>query len=117
VPAVATVAFALLGIEGASTECENPFSGARTNHLGMDKYCVGSQDEVAEMLQWWASSVQQGEGEEEEVEEEGEGEGEGEEEEEKEEEEEEEQVSVPNSPPHIQTFLISRVPPRRPTEQ
>ena len=53
VPAVGAVAFALLGIEGAATECENPFSAKRTNHLGMDGFCENSMGEVVQMLRWW----------------------------------------------------------------
>lgn len=53
VPAVGAVAFALLGIEGAATECENPFSAKRTNHLGMDGFCENTIGEVMQMLQWW----------------------------------------------------------------
>ena len=53
VPAVGAVAFALLGIEGAATECENPFSAKRTNHLGMDGFCENSMGEVMQMLRWW----------------------------------------------------------------
>ena len=53
IPAVAAIAFALLGIEGAATECENPFSPKRTNHLGMDGFCEATQREVMELLQWW----------------------------------------------------------------
>ena len=47
------MAFALLGIEGAATECENPFSPKRTNHLGMDRFCLAQQDEVCQLLRWW----------------------------------------------------------------
>jgi putative membrane protein len=50
---VAAVAFALLGIEGAATECENPFSPKRTNHLGMDGFCEATQREIMELLSWW----------------------------------------------------------------
>ena len=53
IPAVAAVAFALLGIEGAATECENPFSPKRTNHLGMDGFCEATQREIMELLSWW----------------------------------------------------------------
>ena len=53
VPATALVAFALLGIEGAATECENPFSARRTNHLGMDTFCENIIGEMEQMLEWW----------------------------------------------------------------
>jgi putative membrane protein len=53
VPATALVAFALLGIEGAATECENPFSARRTNHLGMDTFCENIIREMEQMLEWW----------------------------------------------------------------
>lgn len=53
VPATALVAFALLGIEGAATECENPFSARRTNHLGMDTFCENVIGETEQMLEWW----------------------------------------------------------------
>jgi len=33
-------AFALLGIEGASSECELPFDKTRANHLALDAYCL-----------------------------------------------------------------------------
>ena len=53
VPATAVIAFALLGIEGAATECENPFSAKRTNHLGMDGFCENVIADLGAMLQWW----------------------------------------------------------------
>jgi putative membrane protein len=37
---VGFTAFALLGIEGASTECEVPFNKSRCNHLALDAYCL-----------------------------------------------------------------------------
>lgn len=40
IPLVAFVSFALLGIEGAASECEIPFNKSRANHLGMDAYCL-----------------------------------------------------------------------------
>ena len=43
----------MLGIEGAATECENPFSPKRTNHLGMDGFCEATQREIMELLSWW----------------------------------------------------------------
>ena len=53
VPATAMIAFALLGIEGAATECENPFSAKRTNHLGMDGFCENVIADLGAMLAWW----------------------------------------------------------------
>ena len=53
VPATAIIAFALLGIEGAATECENPFSAKRTNHLGMDGFCENAIADLGAMLRWW----------------------------------------------------------------
>jgi len=53
VPATAIIAFALLGIEGAATECENPFSAKRTNHLGMDGFCENAIADLGAMLSWW----------------------------------------------------------------
>lgn len=53
VPATAIIAFALLGIEGAATECENPFSAKRTNHLGMDGFCENAIADLSAMLRWW----------------------------------------------------------------
>ena len=53
VPATAIIAFALLGIEGAATECENPFSAKRTNHLGMDGFCENVIADLGAMLAWW----------------------------------------------------------------
>lgn len=40
VPLSAFTAFALLGIEGASSEVEIPFSRERPNHLALDAYCL-----------------------------------------------------------------------------
>lgn len=53
IPAVAAVSFAMLGIEGAATECENPFSAKRTNHLAMDRFCEAQVGEVCQLLRWW----------------------------------------------------------------
>ena len=39
IPAVALIAFVLLGVEGAATECETPFRPGRINHLRMGAYC------------------------------------------------------------------------------
>mmetsp|Transcript_26155 Transcript_26155/g.72991 ORF Transcript_26155/g.72991 Transcript_26155/m.72991 type:complete len:502 (-) Transcript_26155:208-1713(-) len=46
IPLVGFTAFALLGIEGSSTECEVPFDKSRPNHLAMDGYCLVILDGV-----------------------------------------------------------------------
>ena len=46
IPLVAFTAFALLGIEGASSEVEIPFSKERPNHLAIDAYCLVILDSV-----------------------------------------------------------------------
>jgi len=51
IPAVACVSFALLGIEGAATECEIPFQANRHNHLRMDAYVAGCFANVSAMLE------------------------------------------------------------------
>ena len=51
IPAVACVSFALLGIEGAATECEIPFQAERHNHLRMDAYVAGCFANVSAMLE------------------------------------------------------------------
>lgn len=51
IPAVACVSFALLGIEGAATECEIPFQADRHNHLRMDAYVAGCFANVSAMLE------------------------------------------------------------------
>jgi putative membrane protein len=45
-PLVAFTAFALLGIEGASSEVEIPFDRSRSNHLALDAYCLIMLDSV-----------------------------------------------------------------------
>lgn len=52
IPAVAAVSFALLGIEGAATECEIPFSEGRANHLRMDQYVQACFLSVGALLAW-----------------------------------------------------------------
>ena len=49
IPAMALVAFALLGVEGAAAECESPFE-QRANHLAMDAYAAALVANVAEIL-------------------------------------------------------------------
>jgi putative membrane protein len=46
VPLVAFTAFALFGIEGASSEVEIPFDRSRPNHLALDAYCMIILDSV-----------------------------------------------------------------------
>jgi putative membrane protein len=50
--AVAVVSFALLGIEGAATECEIPFSADHANHLRMDQYAQACLLSVGAYLAW-----------------------------------------------------------------
>jgi len=40
IPYVSAIAFLLLGVEGAASECEIPFSNHRANHLNMSAYCL-----------------------------------------------------------------------------
>jgi putative membrane protein len=40
IPAVTLTGFALLGIDGAATECSSPFNKSRANHLDMDGFCL-----------------------------------------------------------------------------
>ena len=46
IPLCAFTAFALLGIEGASSEVEIPFRKERPNHLALDAYCLVILDSV-----------------------------------------------------------------------
>ena len=46
IPLVAFTAFALFGIEGASSEVEIPFDRSRSNHLALDAYCMIVLDSV-----------------------------------------------------------------------
>jgi len=46
VPMVAFTAFALFGIEGASSEVEIPFARDRPNHLALDAYCMIILDSI-----------------------------------------------------------------------
>lgn len=46
IPLVAFTSFALLGIEGGSSEVEIPFSQHRPNHLALDAYCLVILDSV-----------------------------------------------------------------------
>jgi len=50
IPLTAFTAFALLGIEGASSEVEIPFSKTRSNHLAMEAYCLVILESVTELV-------------------------------------------------------------------
>jgi len=47
---VAFTAFALFGIEGASSEVEIPFNKHRPNHLALDAYCVTILDNIQSLV-------------------------------------------------------------------
>lgn len=49
VPTTALVAFALLGIDGAASECEIPFR-RRANHLDMETYCAAAMNNVQQLV-------------------------------------------------------------------
>jgi len=40
IPYVSIIAYLLLGVDGAASECEIPFSNKRANHLNMSAYCL-----------------------------------------------------------------------------
>ena len=50
IPAVAVIAYALLGIDGAASECECPFDRTRGNHLDMDTYCLVAMDNILQLV-------------------------------------------------------------------
>lgn len=50
VPLVSFTAFALFGIEGASSEVEIPFNKHRPNHLALDAYCVTILDNIQHLV-------------------------------------------------------------------
>jgi len=50
VPAVFVTSFALLGIDGASAECECPFQKNRVNHLDMEAYCLTAMNSILQIL-------------------------------------------------------------------
>mmetsp|Transcript_17810 Transcript_17810/g.44437 ORF Transcript_17810/g.44437 Transcript_17810/m.44437 type:complete len:498 (-) Transcript_17810:69-1562(-) len=60
IPLVGFTAFALLGIEGASSEVEIPFSKERTNHLAIDAYCLVILDSVLGLVVHDANMHMQG---------------------------------------------------------
>jgi putative membrane protein len=49
IPALAFLAFALLGTETAAAECERPFR-RRADHLPLERYCLVVSDNVAQLL-------------------------------------------------------------------
>jgi ion channel-forming bestrophin family protein len=51
IPVVAVTSFALLGLDGASSECEAPFRRDRTNHLNMSAFCLLLLNNVQQSLQ------------------------------------------------------------------
>eukprot|EP00951_Prasinocladus_malaysianus_P032387 scaffold315188_cov36-Prasinocladus_malaysianus.AAC.1 len=51
IPTVALVAFFLLGVEGAATECESPFNRTHWNHLRMEAACSFAFHNVQEIVQ------------------------------------------------------------------
>lgn len=50
IPAVFLVSYALLGIDGAATECESPFKKDRVNHLAMEAYCTLGFSNVLQLM-------------------------------------------------------------------
>lgn len=50
IPIVALAAFALLGIEAASAEVEQPFRKHAVNALNMDGYCIGALSNIVQMI-------------------------------------------------------------------
>lgn len=64
VPLVAFTAFALLGIEGVSSEVEIPFDRHRPNHLALEAYCLVMLNSVQSLVVHDANlHMQGGEGE------------------------------------------------------
>ena len=51
IPAVSITAFALLGVEGAATECEDPFATAHGNQLHLEIYCATLNNNVEQLTQ------------------------------------------------------------------
>ena len=68
IPMVAFTAFALFGIEGASSEVEIPFDRQRSNHLALDAYCMVILDSVQGLVVHEANMEMLAEQEEESVE-------------------------------------------------
>lgn len=50
IPICSLTSFALLGIEGASSECEVPFTKNRLNHLALDTYCLILENNIQGLL-------------------------------------------------------------------
>jgi putative membrane protein len=49
IPAVFVTSYALLGIDGAATECESPFK-KRPNHLDMEAFCLTAFDDIEQIV-------------------------------------------------------------------
>merc|ERR1719223_1907670 len=49
IPAVALTAYALLGIDGSSSECESPFD-KRPNHLDMEGFCMTIMADILQLV-------------------------------------------------------------------
>jgi Predicted membrane protein len=49
IPAVFVTSYALLGIDGAATECESPFK-KRPNHLDMESFCITAFDDIEQIV-------------------------------------------------------------------
>jgi len=50
IPAVSIMAYLLLEIDGAATECEIPFRKNRPNHLDMDAYCLLAMNNIQQLV-------------------------------------------------------------------
>jgi len=50
IPLVVTMAYAMLGLEGAAIECEAPFEKGRSNHLSMDAFSMVVIRDVTELI-------------------------------------------------------------------
>jgi ion channel-forming bestrophin family protein len=51
IPLVSVTAFALLGLDGAASECEAPFRQDRPNHLNMGAFCQLLLSNIQQMIQ------------------------------------------------------------------
>mmetsp|Transcript_5107 Transcript_5107/g.7678 ORF Transcript_5107/g.7678 Transcript_5107/m.7678 type:complete len:398 (+) Transcript_5107:27-1220(+) len=49
IPAVFLTSYALLGVDGAASECEAPF-GKRENHLNMNAYCMTALQDIEQLI-------------------------------------------------------------------
>mmetsp|Transcript_17289 Transcript_17289/g.24423 ORF Transcript_17289/g.24423 Transcript_17289/m.24423 type:complete len:296 (+) Transcript_17289:129-1016(+) len=50
IPTTCLFSFALLGIDGAATECERPFNKNRPNHLDMEAYCITAMENIQQLF-------------------------------------------------------------------